>query len=118
MAGRLYAGRMRRAKFFSMIARHWRGWTKPEDAAAYEELLQSKVFPGLREIAGYRGGYLLRRDSGQEIEYVVINFFDSLDAVRAFAGPDYETAVFEPDAKLLLSRFEAKAVHFEVAARV
>lgn len=99
-----------------MIARHWRGWTRSKDAAAYEELLESKVFPGLRGIAGYRGGYLLRRDSCDEIEYVVINFFDSLDAVRAFAGQDYETAVFEPEAKLLLSRFETKAVHFEVVA--
>ena len=99
-----------------MIARHWRAWSRPSDAAAYEELLQTKVFPGLRAIPGYRGGYLLRRDLGEEIEFVVINFFDSLEAVRAFAGPDYETAVFEPEAKALLSRFETKAVHFEVRA--
>lgn len=99
-----------------MIARHWRGWTEPKDAAAYEELLQSKVFPGLRGIAGYRGGYLLRRNCGDEVEYVVVNFFDSVDAVRAFAGEDYETAVFEPEAKLLLCRVETKAVHFEVVA--
>jgi len=97
-----------------MIARHWRGWTKLRDAGAYEALLQRKVFPALRTIAGYRGGYMLRRDSGEEVEYVVINFFDSLEAVRAFAGEDYETAVFEPEAKALLSRFETKAVHYEV----
>ena len=97
-----------------MIARHWRGWTKPADAAAYETLLQTKVFPALRSIAGYRAGYMLRRDSDDEIEYVVINFFDSLDAVRAFAGEDYDTAIFEPEAKILLSRFETKATHYDV----
>lgn len=97
-----------------MIARHWRGWTKPVDAATYEELLHTKVFPGLRQLSGYRGGYLLRRDCGDEMEFVVINFFDSLDAVRTFAGADYETAVFEPEAKVLLSRFETKAAHFQV----
>jgi hypothetical protein len=97
-----------------MIARHWRGWTKLVDATAYEELLNTKVFPGLRLLSGYRGGYLLRRDCGGEMEFVVINLFDSLDAVRTFAGPDYETAVFEPEAKVLLSRFETKAAHFDV----
>jgi hypothetical protein len=50
-----------------MIARHWRGWTKPSDAAAYEELLRNKVFPGLRGIVGYCGGYLLRRDGDHEV---------------------------------------------------
>jgi antibiotic biosynthesis monooxygenase (ABM) superfamily enzyme len=101
-----------------MIARHWRGWTKASDAPAYEALLQEKIFPRLRGITGYRGGYLLRRDRGEEIEFVVINFFDSMESVRAFAGEDYETAVFEPEAKALLSRFDAKAEHFSVAAKV
>jgi hypothetical protein len=102
----------------TMIARHWRGWTKPSDAAAYEELLRTKVFPGLRGIDGYGGGYLLRRDAGEEVEFVAVNFFASLAALRAFAGEDYETAVFEPEAKILLSRFETKAVHYEVAVEL
>jgi antibiotic biosynthesis monooxygenase (ABM) superfamily enzyme len=99
-----------------MIARHWTGWTKPADADAYVQLLEQKVFPQLRKIAGYRGGNLLRRDAGGEVEFVVINFFESLHAVRAFAGDHYETAVFEPEAMALLSRFEPKAAHFEVIA--
>src|SRR5581483_12369772 len=98
-----------------MIARHWRGWTAPADADAYEKLLREVVIPSLHHIDGYRGGYVLRRPAGDEIEFVVINLFDSLDAVRAFAGPDCETAVFEPEAKKLLARVEPKAFHYDVA---
>lgn len=97
-----------------MIARHWRGWTKLQDADAYEALLKSRVLPGLSEIAGYCGGYILRNDGAAESEFVVINLFDSLDAVREFAGPNYDVAVFEPEAKALLSRFEPAANHYEV----
>jgi len=97
-----------------MIARHWRGWTKPEDADAYEALLQNTVLPGLRGLEGYRGGYVLRSDGREESEFVVINFFDSLEAVKLFAGPDFSVAVFEPEAKALLSRIEPVATHYEV----
>src|SRR5215468_12714667 len=99
-----------------MIARHWRGWTKVEDADAYERLLKNKVLPELKTIAGYRGGYVLRSDGMEESEFVVINLFDSLDAVREFAGPNYSVAVFEPEAKALLSRLEPVAHHYEVRA--
>jgi heme-degrading monooxygenase HmoA len=97
-----------------MIARHWRGWTKPENADAYERLLREKVLPGLNEIAGYRGGYILRREGSEEIEFVVVNFFDSLQAVQKFAGPNYEIAVFEPETRALLSNIEPKATHYTV----
>ena len=97
-----------------MMARHWRGWTRLKDAEAYEKLLKETVFPGLKAIAGYRGGYVLRKDGAEEAEFVVVNFFDSLDAVKRFAGPDYAIAVFEPMAKKLLSRIEPTATHYEV----
>jgi len=97
-----------------MIARHWTGATRRMDADAYERLLREVVFPQLGRIAGYRGGYVLRRDNGDEVEFVVVNLFESVDAVRAFAGPDYETAVFEPEAKRLLARAEPRALHYEV----
>jgi heme-degrading monooxygenase HmoA len=96
-----------------MIARHWRGWTKLKDANEYEELLRTKVFRSLKQIEGYQGGYVLRRDE-EESEFIVVNFFDTLDAVRNFAGPNYETAVFEPEAKRLLARFDTVAKHYEV----
>jgi hypothetical protein len=97
-----------------MIARHWRGWTKPENAGAYEELLTTKVLPGLRSISGYSGGYVLRSDGFEESEFVVINLFSSLEAVEQFAGPDYVVPVFEPEARQLLSRIEPVANHYEV----
>jgi heme-degrading monooxygenase HmoA len=99
-----------------MIARYWRGWTKIEDADAYESLLRQKVLPGLKDIEGYRGGYLLRHDGLGEVEFVVLNFFDSLEAVKRFAGADYDTPVFEPEAKRLLCRIEPVAMHYQVRA--
>jgi heme-degrading monooxygenase HmoA len=98
-----------------MIARHWRGWTTARNAAAYETLLQETVLPGLSTIPGYRGGYVLRRAvADDEVEFVVVNLFESLDAVKRFAGPDFAVAVFEPEARRLLSRVEPLAAHYEV----
>jgi hypothetical protein len=99
-----------------MIARHWRGWTLLRNADAYEALLANKVLPGLQQVEGYRVGYVLRADSRDEAEFVVGNFFDSLAAVKAFAGGNYTAAVFEPEAKALLSRVEPIANHYEVRA--
>jgi heme-degrading monooxygenase HmoA len=97
-----------------MIARHWRGWTRNHDADAYESLLRTKVLPGLKSVDGYCGGYVFRKESGEEVEFVVVNLFDSLEAVKRFAGPDFSTAVFEPEARRLLSRIEPTATHYEV----
>jgi heme-degrading monooxygenase HmoA len=97
-----------------MIARHWRGWTTAGNAEAYEALLRTKVLPGLESISGYQGGYVLRSDGAEEVEFVVINLFDSLEAVKQFAGEDYAVAVFEPEARELLSRIETRATHYEV----
>ena len=99
-----------------MIARHWRGWTNPGDADNYERLLKEIVLPQLKQISGYIGGYVLRHDGAEESEFVVINFFESLAAVRAFAGDNYAVAVFEPEARRLLSRIEPEAMHYEVRA--
>ena len=97
-----------------MIARHWRGWTRTESADLYEVLLVKKVLPALENVEGYRGGYVLRADGAMECEFVVVNFFESLEAVKRFAGPDYEVPVFEPEARTLLSRIEEIANHYEV----
>jgi heme-degrading monooxygenase HmoA len=99
-----------------MIARHWRGWTSIKNADLYESFLKEQVLPGLRTIEGYRSGYILRSDGADESEFVVINLFDSLEAVQRFAGPDYSVPVFEPEAKRLLSRIETFATHYEVRA--
>ena len=97
-----------------MIARIWRGWTTAEHADAYEKLLRDVVYPGLQNIKGYQGGYIFRQDSKDETEFVAVNLFDSLDAVKAFAGPEYEVPVFEPEARRLLSRVEPIARHYDV----
>ncbi len=99
-----------------MIARHWRGWVRLENVEAYEQLLKNKVLPGLKNIEGYRGGYIFRKDEGDEAEFVVVNFFESLEAVKLFAGPNYDVPVFEPEAKALLARVENFATHYEVRA--
>jgi heme-degrading monooxygenase HmoA len=101
-----------------MIARHWRGWTTLADAPAYQSLLTETVLPTLKNIEGYQGGYVLRQDDDREAEFVVINFFDSLESVKKFAGNNYQTPVFEPEAKRLLSRIENVAHHYEVRARI
>jgi hypothetical protein len=99
-----------------MIARHWRGWTEVHNANAYETLLKTRVLPELKQLAGYRGGYILRSDGADEVEFVVVNLFESIESVRLFAGDDYSTPVFEPEARMLLSRVEPIARHYEVRA--
>ena len=103
-----------------MISRVWHGWTTPDNADAYETLLKNEIFVGIarRQIAGYRGIHLLRRDLGPEVEFVTVMWFASLDAVRTFAGEDYEVAVVPPKARALLSRFDARSQHYEVRAEV
>lgn len=97
-----------------MIARVWRGWTAAGDADAYERLLKEVVYPGLHAIAGYVGGYILRKDGRDESEFVTVNLFESLEAVKAFAGTDYEIPVFEPEARRLLLKVEPIARHYDV----
>ena len=97
-----------------MIARLWKGWTRLEDADAYERLLREQVLPGLQRINGYHGGYVLRHDGNDEVEFAVLTLFASLDAVRTFAGPEYSVPVFEPEARQLLSKVEPLARHYKV----
>ena len=101
-----------------MISRVWHGWTTLTNADVYEALLKSEIFTNIesRQIAGYRGIHLFRRNLGEEVEFVTVMWFDSIDAVRAFAGEDYEVAVVPPKARALLSRFDARSQHYEVKA--
>jgi antibiotic biosynthesis monooxygenase (ABM) superfamily enzyme len=98
-----------------MITRLWRGWTAIESADAYERFLLSELFPSMRDIAGFRGADVLRRPEQDEVAFVTLTRFESLDAIRAFAGEDYETPVLEPQALALLSRYDEKALHFETS---
>jgi heme-degrading monooxygenase HmoA len=100
-----------------VIARLWHGWARPENADGYEELLRSEVLPGIHRIGGHRGAYLLRRERDGRVEFVTITLFDDVDAVRAFAGDDYEAAVVPPAARALLDEFDERSEHFEVRPR-
>lgn len=99
-----------------MIVRVWRGWTSGANADAYEALLRQEIFAGIakRQIRGYRGIELFRRVQDLEVEFVTLMRFDSLDAVRAFAGDDYQVAVVPPAARTLLTRFDARSAHYDV----
>ena len=99
-----------------MIARLWYGWTTPQNADAYESLLKTEIFPGIlaRNIAGFRRIELLRAPAGEEVEFATVMWFDSMAAIKAFAGADYETAVVPPKARAVLKRFDARSKHYEV----
>jgi antibiotic biosynthesis monooxygenase (ABM) superfamily enzyme len=98
-----------------MILRYWRGWTTPENADAYQRIVSTEVLPGIaaRNVDGYLGAYLARRELGDEVEFATIMQFDSIESVRAFAGEDYETAYVPAQARAVLSRFDERSAHFE-----
>ena len=100
-----------------MVARVWHGYTQPEHADAYEAMLKPELLPGISKKKGYQGSYLLRRDLGAEIEFITVLFFDSIESIRAAAGhSDYETAIIPEERRKHLSRYDAKASHFQVAS--
>ena len=101
-----------------MISRIWHGWTTPGNADIYEALLKEEIFVGIanRHIRGFKGIQLLRRDVGNEVEFITIMEFETLDAVREFAGEDYETAVVPPKARAVLSHFDERSQHYEIRA--
>jgi antibiotic biosynthesis monooxygenase (ABM) superfamily enzyme len=99
-----------------MIARIWHGWTKRTDAETYEEMLRNEIFPSIaaRNIKGYRDAELFVRDDGDEIEFVTLLRFDSMNAVKEFAGSDETKPVIFPGVEKLITRMEP-ARHYRVA---
>lgn len=99
-----------------MISRIWHGYTTSANADAYENLLRHEIFDWIagKQIPGYWGIQLNRRELKDEVEFVTIMWFDSLDAVRAFAGENYETAVVLPQAQALLAHYDLRSQHYEV----
>jgi antibiotic biosynthesis monooxygenase (ABM) superfamily enzyme len=99
-----------------MIARIWHGWTKPADANAYEKLLRDEIFPGIaaRDIEGYRGAELFVREDGNEVEFITLLRFDSMNAITEFAGPDASKPVIFPKAEALIARME-QARHYRIS---
>ena len=99
-----------------MIARVWHGYTTPAHADAYEAMLKPELLPGVSKVKGYRGSYLLRRPLGSEVEFITILLWESMEAIQAVAGQDYETAVIPEERRQHLSRYDATAAHYEVAS--
>jgi len=99
-----------------MIARIWHGWTKRADAKTYETLLREEIFPSIaaRKINGYLGAELFIRENDNEVEFVTLLRFDSMDAVKEFAGVDASKPVIFPKAEALISRMES-AQHYRIA---
>jgi hypothetical protein len=99
-----------------MIARIWHGWTTPGNAATYESQLKDEIFVGIqnRRIQAFKSIQLLRREIGDEVEFVTIMLFDSWDAVREFSGEDYTLAVVPENARAFLSHFDEESQHYEV----
>jgi len=100
-----------------MIARVWHGWTKAVNAAAYEEMLRNEIFPSIaeRKIPGYRGAELFIYKEGDEVEFMTLLRFDSIEAVKEFAGQDEGRPVIYPKAEPLLIRMDERSRHFRVA---
>ena len=100
-----------------MIARVWHGYTKPEHADAYEAMLKPELLPGISKVKGYKGSYLLRRNLGNEVEFITIMLWDSIDAIRTAAGhADYETAIIPEERRKYLAHYDARSAHYEVAS--
>ena len=102
-----------------MICRLWRGWTTPANAGAYEAAVRGEVIPGIeaRAIPGFLHIDLMRRDHGDEVEFQTLMWFDSIDSIRAFMGEDYAASHVPAAAQKVLSRFDARAAHYEVIDR-
>jgi len=101
-----------------MIARIWRGWAPRQRAGDYQRHYETDVSEHLRGVKGFRGAQLLRRDEAGEVAFTSITWFADLDAVRGFAGEDYERAVVEDAARTALARWDERVEHCEVALDV
>ena len=99
-----------------MIARTWRGAVRREDGDAYAQYMRETGVAGYAATPGNRGVWMLRRDLDDRTEFLMVTLWDSIEAVKAFAGDDYQTAVFYPEDDRFLIERDRTATHYEVAA--
>jgi heme-degrading monooxygenase HmoA len=100
-----------------MIARVWSAQATDAQAPAYVDHLENRVLPALRKVAGYAGSMLLQREVADAVEIIVITFWQSVDAIRGFAGPDLEGAVVADEAAALLTQFDRRVRHYEIVVK-
>ncbi len=97
-----------------MIARIWHGRTRIEQADDYTDYIRRTGVAGQRRTPGNRGSMVWRRDDGEVAEFVVVSLWETLEAVRAFAGERPETAVYYPEDEKYLLEFEPEVLHYDV----
>jgi heme-degrading monooxygenase HmoA len=97
-----------------MIVRLWRGQTTRDNADAYHAHVTQTVFPVLTEMDGHKGSYLLKREVAERVEFLAVTLWESLEAIRQFAGDDMDEAVIEPEARAVLAEFDTSVRHFQV----
>ncbi len=97
-----------------MIVRTWMAYAKPENAGSYRDHLEGSVVPGLRKLPGFLGLSLCQAPRGDRVELMVISRWQSMDAIRAFAGAKADRAVIEPRAQAMLAEFDDFVSHYEV----
>jgi heme-degrading monooxygenase HmoA len=100
-----------------MIARIWHGYTTEANAEAYAAMLKAEILPDIMNVPGFKGSYLLRRPCGEEIEFVTMMLWESLESLRAFAGLDYQRAIVPVERRKFLSRYEEHSAHYEILMR-
>ncbi len=97
-----------------MIARVWRGWTLSKDAAAYAEYVERTGIRAYRQTPGNRGAWILQRNLGGRAEVVTLSFWDSLESIAGFAGPEIAKAVFYPEDDRYLIDRDLTVTHYDV----
>ena len=99
-----------------MIARIWRGAVRQEDGDLYEQYIRETGVAGYKTTAGNLGVTMMRRQVGDRTEFMLLSLWESLDAVKAFAGEDYEKGVYYPEDDRYLVERDEKSSHWEVTA--
>ncbi|MGA8440881.1 MAG: antibiotic biosynthesis monooxygenase [Candidatus Sulfotelmatobacter sp.] len=97
-----------------MIARMWHGKTRVRDADAYLDYLFKSGIPAYRETMGNRGAWVLRRMEGDAAHFITLSFWESRDAIVAFAGADIEVAKYYPEDEKYLMELEPTVIHYEL----
>ena len=95
-----------------MIARLWRGYSTPEKASGYRVILLREILPHINQSQGYGGSFVLERKINGEIEFLIITLWESMDAIRQFAGPKHERAVIHEKAAVFLTRYDSESIHY------
>ena len=103
------------AKEAAMIGRIWHGWTTPQNAEAYERYLEDEIHADIRSgREGFKGTYVLRREDRDQVEFLTLTLWDSMEAIQTLVGEDHEAAYLPDEERRLLDRFEERVVHYQV----